>query len=133
MSTPPFIDVAYAADMLHVSPDLVLDWTASGRLKTYCGRSGNPFVRTPEVLALAAELGVGTVGEPPKRMKSAAGKVQTRLTSDSKWGDLTEEEIWEWARRADVTRRQAARAAVRTAQDRLRMVLDALDGLDGLP
>lgn len=127
MSTPPFIDAAYAADMLHVSPDVILDWIAGGRLKTYGGRAGNPFVRTPEVMALAADVGIGTTEEPPKRMRSAAGRVQTRLTSDAKWGDVSSADIHDWASRADPMKRQAARTAVLTARERLDIVLEALE------
>jgi len=131
VSTPPFIDVSYAADTLHISPDVILDWVASGKLKTYGGRSSNPFVRSGEVHALAAELGaLPADDEPPKRMKSASGRVQTRLTADAKWGDISDQDIVDWASRTEPVRRKAARTAASAARDRLDFLLKTLDGTE---
>ncbi len=130
MSTPlrrfAFVDATHAAEMLHVSVDTVLDWIAEGKLATFGGKPANPFLRSVDVAALAEQLGV-LGDEPPKRVKSATAKVQARLTSDSRWSDVSEEEIRDWARRADAARRQAARTAAAIAQHRLELVLQALE------
>lgn len=130
MGTPPFVDAAHAAEMLHVTPETVLDLVRSGKLRRYGGRPDNPFLRSADVAALVDELGLPSEDEQPKRVKSASSRVQTRLTADSRWADIRDEEIQEWAERADVVRRQAARKSVLLAMDRLETVLRALDRLE---
>lgn len=130
MSTPPFIDAVHAAELLHVSQDTVLDWIKEGRLSRFSGPASNPFLRSSDVMQLADEIGAGAQPEPPKRVKSAAAKVQTRLTADSRWADVSDVEIRDWAARADMARRIAARTAALAAQQRLESVLRALDEIE---
>lgn len=131
MSTPlerfAFIDSVIAAEILRVSQDAVLDWIASGKLKAYGGKPSNPFLRSADIAALIQELGV-SVDEPPRRIKSASAKVQQRLTADSRWSDITVEEIRDWATRADPARKAAARTAAATAIERLQAVIEVLGG-----
>ena len=116
----------HAAEVLHVSQDTVLDWIKAGKLRAFGGKATNPFLRSSDVAALAEELGVNSE-EAPRRTKSATAKVQARLTADSRWSDVSEAEIRDWARRADQAHRQAARTAVVAARERLAEVLRALD------
>jgi hypothetical protein len=127
MSTPPFVDAAHAAQMLHVTTEVVLDLVKSGKLRRFGGRPDNPFVRSADVAALATELGVQQVEEPPKRVKSASARVQSRLTADSRWADVSAGDIREWAARAEPARRQAARKAAILALQQLEIVLRVLD------
>lgn len=129
MSIPVFIDAAYAAEMLHISQDAVLDLIETRKLRTYGGSRQNPFVRSADISALVVEIGqVEEEDAAPRRVKSASAKVQTRLTADARWSDITEDDVYDWARRAEPARRQAAIKAARTAIDRLALVLQALDG-----
>lgn len=132
MSTPltrfAFIDALHAAEMLHVTQDTVVDWVAAGKLRSYGGKANNPFLRSGDVASLMGELGVG-LDEPPKRTKSAFAKVQTRLTADSRWSEVTDDDIGDWAARADPSRRQAARQTVLAARRRLDAVIRSLDEL----
>lgn len=129
MPTPTFIDAAYAADSLHIPVETILELIRDGRLKTYGGRVSNPFLRAADVSTLAAELGLGEgeEHEAPRRVKSPSARVQQRITADSRWGDVTEDDIREWVQRADPTRVQAARKAARVASDRLDTLLRVLD------
>lgn len=129
MATPTFIDAAYAADTLHVSLDTILDLIQQGRLRTYGGRVSNPFLRSAEVSALAAELGLGTsqTDDTPRRVKSPSARVQQRITADARWGDVSESDVRDWAGRADRTRLEAARKAAGIAIDRLQLLLKVLD------
>lgn len=129
MATPAFIDAAYAADSLHVSVETILDLVQQGRLRTYGGRASNPFLRSSEVSALAAELGLGSTeeSEAPRRVKSPSARVQQRIAADARWGDISEADIRDWAARADPTRLDAARKAARVAGERLRLLLAVLD------
>ncbi len=128
MVAPVFIDAAGAAEMLRMPLDAVLDLIHEGRLRTFGGKAANPFVRSADVAALAAELGVGTAeATEPKRVKSASARVQTRLTADARWAEVSESDIRDWARRTDAARRRAGKTAATTAIDRLQAVLRALD------
>lgn len=129
MVAPTFIDAAYAADTLHVPLDAILDLVRDGRLRTYGGRASNPFLRSADVAALASELGLGAdvEAEAPRRVKSPSARVQQRITADARWGDVSEEDIRDWASRADDARLHAARKAARTAIERLSFLLQVVD------
>ncbi len=130
MSTPVFIDTAYAADMLHATPDAVLDLVKEGKLRPYGGRAPNFFFRSTDVAALVSELGVQAESAPPKRAKSASARVQTRLTADARWSDVSEDDVRDWASRADAARLEAARKAAHTAIERLEAVLRAVQEME---
>ena len=129
MSTPlerfAFVDSVIASEVLHVSQDTVLDWIKEGRLRAFGGKASNPFLRSADVAALVKELGIATE-ESPKRTKSASARVQQRLTADSRWSEISEDDVRDWAGRADPARRAAARTAASTAIARLQIVLDVL-------
>jgi hypothetical protein len=127
VSTPVFIDTAYAADMLHLSVDAVLDLVRAGKLRPYGGRAPNYFFRSADVASLVPELGVPPEAEAPRRVKSASARVQARITADARWAEIGEDDIRDWAVRADPARRQAARKAAVTAKDRLEIVLRLLN------
>lgn len=126
-----FVDATVAAEALHVSPDTVLDWIKEGRLKTYGGRPSNPFLRSRDVAELAQSLGLPADAEPARRTRSASARVQTRLTADSRWSEIGEQELREWASRVDAARRQAARVVIAGAGQRLDMLARILDEIEG--
>lgn len=130
MSTPPtrfpFIDAVHAAEVLRVTPDAVLDLISAGRLKPYGGKASNPFLRSADVVALAEELGVSPE-EHSRRTKSSSARVQARLTADSRWSDVSESDVRDWAARVDSTRKQAARTAASVAIQRLQTLLRVLE------
>jgi hypothetical protein len=131
MVAPVFIDAAGAAEMLRVPVETVLDLIAQGRLKTYGGRAANPFVRSADVALLAEEVSPpADAPQTARRVRGAVSRVQTRLTADARWADLSEDDIREWARRADALRRQAARTAAGMAIARLQTLLQALDEVE---
>lgn len=129
MSTPAFIDSVHAAELLRTTQDAVLDLVKEGRLRTYGGRASNPFVRSADVLALAPQLGVQEGSEPARRTKSPSARVRTRLTADARWSEVSEQDIRDWAARADPASKQAARKAAVLARERLQSVLRSLDEL----
>lgn len=127
-----FVDATHAAEVLHVSQEQVVEWIEAGRIQSYGGKPSNPFVRSADVAAIIAELGIDAE-EPPKRTKSASARVQQRLTADSRWSDLSEADIREWVRRAEPVRRQAARTAAMHAVGKLQALLRALNDPEGGP
>jgi hypothetical protein len=133
VSTPierfAFVDSVHAAEFLHVTQEAVLDIISSGKLRPFGGKPSNPFLRSADVVALAEELGV-TNEEAPRRTKSPTARVQTRLTADARWADIAEDDLREWAIRADDARRSGARAAARVARHRLDLLVDILDERD---
>jgi hypothetical protein len=134
VSTPierfAFVDSVHAAEFLHLSQEAVLDLISGGRLRPFGGKPSNPFVRSADVAALAEELGV-TAEEAPRRIKSPAARVQTRLTADARWADIGEADLREWAARADRDRQLSARAAAQVARQRLDLLVDILDEREG--
>lgn len=133
MAAPKFIDVAYAAEMLHVSRDAILDMVRSGGLKPYGGRAPNYFFRSADVDGLVTELGVKPEEQSPKRIKSASARVQARLTADARWAEVAAPEIREWVAHAEPARREAARKSAITARERLDVVIQLLDEAEPLP
>lgn len=127
MSTPVFIDSFYAADLLRVTQDAVLDMVAQGKLKTYGGRSSNPFLRSADVLALAPAAPPEEAESAPRRTKSASSRVRQRITADARWSDIGEEDLRDWAGRTDAAGRQAARTAATGAKAKLELLLQILD------
>jgi hypothetical protein len=127
VSAPVFVDAIHASETLGVPREQILDWIASGKLRRFGGKPDNPFVRSADVAALAAELGVSTIQAAPRKVKSGSARVQARLTADSRWAEIGEADIRDWARRADEQRRQAARKAAEVARRRLEDVLRVLD------
>jgi hypothetical protein len=119
-----FVDSVIAAEVLHATQDAVLDWVRDGTLKAYGGKPSNPFLRSKDVGALIEKLGI--VEEEPKRTKSPTAKVQTRITADARWSDVSVDDIYLWVSRADESRRQAAKSAAETAQHRIATLLTAL-------
>lgn len=129
MVAPVFIDAAGAAEILHLPLESVLDLIAEGKLRSFGGKASNPFVRSADVALLVNELGVEALASvsEPKRVKSGTARVQTRLTADARWADVTENDIRDWVRRADGTRRRAGKTAAATAIQRLQLLLQVLD------
>jgi hypothetical protein len=132
MSLPPFIDSVHAAELLGTTPEVILDYIASGKLRRFGGKPSNPFLRSADVQVLRDELGVGEETAAPRRVKGATARVQTRLTADARWSEISEADIREWAERADPARRQAARTAATLALERLQTLLRELDTTEGL-
>jgi hypothetical protein len=127
VSRPPFVDAVHAAEDLGVTLETVLDWVQAGRLQAIGGRSSNPFLRSGDVAALGSELGLPREEEAPRRQKSGSSRVQTRLTADARWSDIAEDDIRDWAIRADEARRAAGRKAAEIARQRLDVLLRMLD------
>ncbi len=121
-----FVDAVHAAEHLHVTQDVVLDFIAQGRLKAFGGKPTNPFLRSADVVALAQEIGVPE-DDAPRRAKSPSARVQARLTADARWADVGEADLREWVRRADENRKSAARSAIGVARQRLDLLLAVLD------
>jgi hypothetical protein len=123
-----FIDAVIAAEVLHVTQDTVLDWVKEGKLTAYGGKPSNPFFRSADVAALVAQLGV-TDDTPVRRTRSPSARVQTRITADARWSDISIDDIRDWARRAEGSRRQAARSVAVAARQRLDKLIEILDEL----
>ncbi len=128
MVDPVFIDADGAGERLRVPIEVVLDLVKEGKLKAYGGRPNNPFLRSADVLALAPEVSPPLEEETgPKRVRSGSARVQTRVTADARWADVSEADIRDWVQRADPVRRRAAGTAARTAVARLQLLLETLE------
>jgi len=129
MSTKfPFVDASFAAEILGVQTSDILDLIDSGRLKAYGGKERNPFVRTADVEALAGELGRETVQPPAKRRAAdnPVRRIELRLRADSRWADVTDDDLTAWIRLQDEHSVTAARKVAETAMARIGRLLEIL-------
>jgi len=124
----PFIDAAFAAEMMGVAQSEILEWIEQGRLQSYGGKERNPFVRTADVERVASELGrtLGT-GKPGRSSHNPVRRIQLRLRSDSRWSELSTSDIGEWFNQSDAASRNAGAKVARLAVERLNALIALVD------
>jgi hypothetical protein len=125
----PFVDASFAAELLGVQPADILEWIASGRLKTFGGKDKNPFVRTAEVEALASELGreLGAIVPKRRAADNPVRRVELRIRHDARWTDITAADIEAWRREQDDHSLAAARSVAQTGRERLEQIIAVID------
>ncbi len=128
----PFVDATFAAEMLGVGLDRILQLVADGRLKTYGGRERNPFLRTADITALAEEIGQPLkVAEPSKRQAdNPVKRVSLRIRADARWNQVSEADIDAWVREADESSKQAAGKVAAASIAKLKQLMDAVSRVD---
>lgn len=129
VAIPPFIDSAHAAELLHISPEAVLDLISEGKLTAYAGPPAKPFLRSRDVMALVDESG-STESAPVtgKRAKSGYARVQARLTADARWSDIGPGDVEAWLKRSDSSQRLAAKKVALETIARLKELNRMLEG-----
>ncbi len=129
-----FMDAVEAAANLRTDRLTVLKYVEEGRLRTFGGRPGNPFVRTEDVERLAKELFPEVVAEEAPRPDPKAvhrndpvRKLKLRMQQDAKWHEVDEAAMQAWAKELDPIMYNRMRLVAEDAIARLQMVIRVLD------
>lgn len=101
-----FMDATEAAANLRTDRLGVLKLIEEGKLRTFGGKQGNPFVRTEDVDKLAAELNVAINEEAlpdPKAVhrNDPVRKLRLRIQQDAKWTEVDEAAMRAWVAELD--------------------------------
>jgi hypothetical protein len=126
-----FMDTVEAAAILKTDRLAVLKYIEEGRLRTFGGKPGNPFLRTEEVEKLAAELQPDQAGPAldPKTVhrNDPVRKIKLRMQQDAKWPEIGETAMRAWARELDLVSFNRMRQTAREAIERLQLIIRVLD------
>jgi hypothetical protein len=126
-----FMDAMEAAAILKTDRLAVLKYIEEGRLRTFGGKPGNPFLRTEEVEKLAAELQPDPVGPTldPKTVhrNDPVRKLKLRMQQDAKWPEVGEPAMRVWASELDLVSFNRMRQTAREAIERLQLIIHVLD------
>ncbi len=105
---PAFMDAVEAAANLKTDRLTVLEYIKEGKLKTFGGKPGNPFVRTDDVEKLVATLfpavefeQVPKVDPKTVHRNDPVRKVKLRIQQDAKWPEISEAGMRAWANEID--------------------------------
>lgn len=130
---PAFMDSVEAASILRTDRLAVLKYVETGKLRTFGGKPGNPFVRTEDVDRLAQELAVEELTEtPPASPKTVhrndpVRKIRLRIQQDAKWPEVDEAAIRAWANEIDPISYGRMRQVAVDAIERLQTLIRVLD------
>lgn len=127
-----FMDATEAAANLHTDRLAVLRYIEEGKLRTFGGKQGNPFVRTEDVERLAAELSVASSEETPPDPKAVhrndpVRKLRLRIQQDAKWTEVDEAAMRAWVTELDPISYNRMRQVATNAIDQLEKLVALLD------
>ncbi len=127
-----FMDTVEAAANLRTDRLTVLKYIEEGRLRTYGGRPGNPFVRTEDVDRMVEELRLNEAAEPaldPKAVhrNDPVRKLKLRMQQDAKWYEVDEPAMRAWANELDPVSYDRMRQVAQAAIAQLEKVIQVLD------
>jgi len=130
---PAFMDAVEAAANLKTDRQTVLQYIQEGKLKTFGGKSGNPFVRTADVDKLAEALGVLPTAEeePPDpravQRSDPVRQIKLRIQQDAKWNELGESDMRLWAKEIDPVTFVSMRKVATEAISKLKLLIKIID------
>ena len=128
-----FMDTVEAAALLKSDRLAVLKYVEEGRLRTFGGKPGNPFLRSEDVLNLAAELQTDQdTAVDPKTIhrNDPVRKLRLRMQQDAKWPEVDEAAMRAWANELDLVSFNRMRQTARETIDRLQLLLTVLDEVE---
>lgn len=127
-----FMDATEAAANLHTDRLTILKYIEEGKLRTFGGKTGNPFVRTEDVERLVQELALDKAAETapdPKvvHRNDPVRKLRLRIQQDAKWPEIDEAAMRAWVSELDPISYKRMREVATTAIDQLELVVKTLD------
>ncbi|MDB5082798.1 MAG: hypothetical protein JWP00_4722 [Chloroflexi bacterium] len=129
-----FMDTVEAAAILKTDRLTILKYVQEGRLRTFGGKPGNPFLRTEDVEKMAAELLPEQTGPAldPKTIhrNDPVRKIKLRMQQDAKWPEVDEAAMRAWAGELDLVSFNRMRQTAREAMERLQALITVLDEVE---
>jgi hypothetical protein len=153
MSTPgfKFIDLPTSAERLGITRTQLLQWVDEGRIKPFSGKGQQSVFRaadvdrlvreTAEAAGLAAQANVETEageqaagqssGKPVRvRRRDPVKLIGTRLSMDSRWAEISDEDIATWLDAIERVQFERVRKVANLSIERLRRVLEMMDAFE---
>jgi hypothetical protein len=143
-----FIDLPTAAERLGITRNQLLQLVTEGRIRPFSGSGQQSVFRATDVERLAGELGAGATpqaatpeaapGQAPvatpeeaasvrTRRRDAIKLIGTRLSTDSRWAEITDKDIATWLDALEPVQFERVRKVSNLAIERLQRVLAMLD------
>ncbi len=149
MTTPgfKFIDLPTSAERLGITRNQLLQWVEEGRIKPFSGKGQQSVFRAADVDRLVRELGEATqakeaaeadeqaagqiIGKPARvRRRDPVKLIGTRLSMDSRWAEITDEDIATWLDAIERVQFERVRKVATLSIERLRRVLEMMDAFE---
>jgi uridylate kinase len=134
---PAFMDAVEAAANLKTDRLTVLEYIKEGKLKTFGGKPGNPFVRTDDVDKLvAAVFPAMELEEAPKvdpktvHRNDPVRKVKLRIQQDAKWPEISETGMRAWANEIDTISFGRMRKVAEDTISQLQLLIKVIDEVE---
>jgi DNA-binding transcriptional MerR regulator len=154
MSSPgfKFIDLPTSAERLGITRTQLLQWVDEGRIKPFSGKGQQSVFRAAdvdrlvreiaeaaglaiqanEVAALDDEQAAGpSSGKPVRvRRRDPVKLIGTRLSMDSRWAEISDEDIATWLDAIERVQLERVRKVANLSIERLRRVLEMMDAFE---
>jgi hypothetical protein len=154
MSTPgfKFIDLPTSAERLGLTRTQLLQWVDEGRIKPFSGKGQQSVFRaadvdrlvreTAEAAGLAIQVGEAATPEDEQAAAQSGGKpvrvrrrdpvklIGTRLSMDSRWAEISDEDIATWLDAIERVQFERVRKVANLSIERLRRVLEMMDAFE---
>ena len=154
MSSPgfKFIDLPTSAERLGITRTQLLQWVDEGRIKPFSGKGQQSVFRAADVDRLvremaeaagitaqadeaAAEAGEQAAaqsgGKPARvRRRDPVKLIGTRLSMDSRWAEISDEDIATWLDAIERVQFERVRKVANLSIERLRRVLEMMDAFE---
>jgi DNA-binding transcriptional MerR regulator len=153
MSSPgfKFIDLPTSAERLGITRTQLLQWVDEGRIKPFSGKGQQSVFRaadvdrlvreTAEAAGIAAHASEAATadeqttgqsnGKPVRvRRRDPVKLIGTRLSMDSRWAEISDEDIATWLDAIERVQFERVRKVANLSIERLRRVLEMMDAFE---
>ncbi|HYP20714.1 MAG TPA: helix-turn-helix domain-containing protein [Chloroflexia bacterium] len=154
MSSPgfKFIDLPTSAERLGITRNQLLQWVEEGRIKPFSGKGQQSVFRAADVDRLARESAEAaglaaqasetaaeadeqaagqSSGKPARvRRRDPVKLIGTRLSMDSRWAEISDEDIATWLDAIERVQFERVRKVANLSIERLRRVLEMMDAFE---
>jgi DNA-binding transcriptional MerR regulator len=146
-----FIDLPTSAERLGITRTQLLQWVDEGRIKPFSGKGQQSVFRaadvdrlareTAEVAGLTAQADEAATadeqatgqssGKPVRvRRRDPVKLIGTRLSMDSRWAEISDEDIATWLDAIERVQFERVRKVANLSIERLRRVLEMMDAFE---
>ncbi|HEX9989194.1 MAG TPA: helix-turn-helix domain-containing protein [Chloroflexia bacterium] len=154
MSSPgfKFIDLPTSAERLGITRTQLLQWVDEGRIKPFSGKGQQSVFRAADVDRLVREIAEAAGitaqaneaaaeadeqaaaqngGKPARvRRRDPVKLIGTRLSMDSRWAEISDEDIATWLDAIERVQFERVRKVANLSIERLRRVLEMMDAFE---